>query len=130
MEKDKIIEEIAKVIDDRLIEANNYFGSMNKGTGYWLAQKLVEYYQPKLPEGAVAVPKDLWEEHIVHYDKMFENIKQQARKETAKEILRDIKYEIEDRNGAMLEEDFPVDATILQEVLNEIAKQYGVEVEE
>ena len=55
---DKMIEEMAKVIDDRLIEANNYFGSMNKGTGYWIAQKLVEHYQPKIPEGSVVLTED------------------------------------------------------------------------
>jgi hypothetical protein len=54
--KDKeMIEEMAKIIDDRLIEANNYLGSMNKGEGYWIAQKLVEHYRPKIPEDSVVI---------------------------------------------------------------------------
>lgn len=57
MNEKEMIEEMAKVIDDRLIEANNYFGSMNKGKGYWIAQKLVEHYQPKIPEGSVVLDR-------------------------------------------------------------------------
>lgn len=56
----KMIEEMAKIIDDRLIEANNYLGSMNKGKGYWIAQKLVEHYQPKIPDGSVVLTNDEW----------------------------------------------------------------------
>lgn len=36
----KEIEEIAKLIDDRLIEARNWLGSMNRGEGYWIATAL------------------------------------------------------------------------------------------
>lgn len=61
MNDKKMIEEMAKVIDDRLIEANNYFGSMNKGYGYWVAQKLVEHYQPKIPEGSVVLSREEYE---------------------------------------------------------------------
>lgn len=49
MTKQEQIEKMAKIIDDRLIEANLWLGSMNKGKGYWIAEKLIEYYQPKLP---------------------------------------------------------------------------------
>lgn len=57
MTEKEMIEEMANIIDKRLIEANNVLGSMNKGKGYWLAQKLVEYYQPKLPEGSVVLDR-------------------------------------------------------------------------
>ena len=57
-DKQKQIEEMAKLIDDRLIEARGYLGSMNKGEGYWIAQKLIERYQPKLPENAVVLTKE------------------------------------------------------------------------
>ena len=53
----------------------------------------------------------------------------QSRKETAREILDTIKFLVEERNGADIE-DLSVDGTILEEVLDELAKQYGVEVEE
>lgn len=56
------IEEMAKIIDDRLIEARGYLGSMNKGEGYWIAQKLIEHYQPKLPEDSVVLSREELEE--------------------------------------------------------------------
>lgn len=52
-----------------------------------------------------------------------------ARKETASEILEQVKFLVEERNGADLE-DLSVDGTILEEILVELAKQFGVEVEE
>ena len=61
MTKQEQIEEMAKIIDDRLIEANLWLGSMNKGKGYWIAEKLVEYYQPKLPEDSVVLSKEEYE---------------------------------------------------------------------
>lgn len=85
------IEEMAKMIDDRLIEARGWLGSMNRGKGYWIAQKLVEHYQPKLPENSVV----LTEEEAERFRGQTINIakvKAQARKETAKEILERGKY--------------------------------------
>lgn len=40
------INEMAKIIDERLIDANNVLGSMNKGMGYWIASELIKHYQP------------------------------------------------------------------------------------
>lgn len=59
--KDKSIKEMAKVIDDRLIEARGWLGSMNRGKGYWIAQKLVEHYQPKIPEDSVVLSREEYE---------------------------------------------------------------------
>ena len=53
----EMIEEMAKIIDDRLLEANGWLGSMNKGEGHWIAQKLIEHYQPKLSKDSVVLPK-------------------------------------------------------------------------
>ena len=58
MTEQKQIEKMAKIIDDRLIEARGWLGSMNRGEGYWIAQKLVEHYQPKLPEDSVVLSKE------------------------------------------------------------------------
>lgn len=58
MTEQEQIEEMAKIIDDRLIEARGWLGSMNKGKGYWIAQKLVEYYQPKIPEDSIVLSKE------------------------------------------------------------------------
>lgn len=60
--------------------------------------------------------------------KLCEQEVKQARKETAREIIDNIKFLIEERNGSDIE-DLSVDGTILEEVLVELAKQYGVEVE-
>lgn len=53
---EKQIEEMAKIIDDRLLEANAWIGSMNKGEGYWIAQELVKHYQPKPSKDSVVQP--------------------------------------------------------------------------
>lgn len=39
MTKQEQIEEMAKVIDDRLIEARCWLSSMNRGEGYWISGK-------------------------------------------------------------------------------------------
>ena len=54
-DKEEQIRKMARLIDDRLIEASGVLGSMNNGKGYWIAQKLIEYYQPKLSEDGVAL---------------------------------------------------------------------------
>lgn len=41
MTKEQQIEKMAKVIDERLLEANLVLGSMNKGKGYWIAEDLI-----------------------------------------------------------------------------------------
>ena len=89
------------------------------------ANELIKQGYRKLPEGSVVLSKNEYEELNIT-GKYFNDALNQARKETAKEIIRDIKYTVEDRNGATLEEDLSVDATILKEVLDEIAKQFGV----
>lgn len=58
MNKEQQIEEMGKIIDNRLIEANCWLGTMYKGIGRWIAQKLVEHYQPKLPEDSVVLSKE------------------------------------------------------------------------
>ena len=67
MTEQEQIEEMAKIIDDRLIEARGWLGSMNKGEGYWIAQKLVEHYQPKLPEDSVVLSREEYEQHANEY---------------------------------------------------------------
>ena len=68
MTKQEQIEEMAKIIDDRLIEANLWLGSMNKGKGYWIAEKLIEHYQPKLPIDSVVLLKEEYEKLKSLYD--------------------------------------------------------------
>ena len=61
--------------------------------------------------------------------KFKQNSIEKTRKETASEILDQIKFLVEERNGADIE-DLSVAGTILEEILNELAKQYGVEIKE
>lgn len=114
MAKREQIEEMAKIIDNRLIEARCYLGSMNKGEGYWIAQKLVEYYQPKLPENSIVLSEEEWECLHNDYAKALYNARQQTRKETAKEILNTVDNE---SNGQTMP------------VMNYLRKKYGLEVE-
>ncbi len=58
MDKEKQILEMAKLIDDRLLEARNYLGSMNRGEGYWIAQKLIDFYQPKINDNEIVISKE------------------------------------------------------------------------
>ena len=106
MTKQEQIEQMAKIIDDRLIEANLWLGSMNKGKGYWIAEKLVEHYQPKLPEDSVVLSKEEYN-LLINIKKFFETadneisagnllvyLKEliaQERKETAEKIYTKIK---------------------------------------
>ena len=106
MTKQEQIEQMAKIIDDRLIEANLWLGSMNKGKGYWIAEKLVEYYQPKLPIDSVVLLKEEYN-LLINIKKFFETadneisagnllvyLKEliaQERKETAEKIYTKIK---------------------------------------
>lgn len=62
-----------------------------------------------------------------HWEKKVE----QAVKDTAKEILEQVRFLIEERNcvGGYDLEDETIDGTIFVEVLNELKERYGVEVE-
>lgn len=67
-DKKLLIEELADLIEDRLLEANLVIGSMNKGKGYWIAQKLVEQGYCKLPFDCVVIEK-------TEYDALLETAK-------------------------------------------------------
>lgn len=135
MTKQEQIEEMAKIIDNRLIEARGYLGSMNKGEGYWIAQKLIEHYQPKLPEGAVVLTKEDLQKYakdcligeVAGYDILqmaFERAKRwrdDARKETAKEIFNALGNILVGGLTTKLK-NYPQ--------FNEVCKKYGVEEEE
>ena len=138
MTKQEQIEEMAKIIDNRLIEARGYLGSMNRGEGYWVAQKLIEHYQLKLPEDSVVLSREEYEMLAnqykaleIKYNNLSDNyrlckdanetLKRNAiaiRKETAKEILLPI-YEL-----------CKVRGTITFDDLYFLYKREGVEVKE
>ena len=151
-DKEKQIEEMAKVIDDRLLEARGYLGSMNKGEGYWIAQKLVEHYQPKLPEDSVVLTREEIDsaEYFYVQDGELKLIEKgrgkfitnewykellmkmplghelaKERKETAEKILNVIHKELWDEKTPIANTFVNVDIKV-----RELVKQFGVEIKE
>lgn len=145
-DKEEQIEEMAKIIDDRLIEANCWLGTMYKGIGRWIAQKLVEHYQPKLPKDTVTLSMEEYEMLAnkyknleISYSNLCDNyrlckdanktLKQNVittRKETAKKILDDLvkncqyTFNIDGKPIVELDGDFVLNA----------AKSYGIKIKE
>ena len=141
--KQEQIDEMAKIIDDRLIEANLWLGSMNKGKGYWIAEKLVEHYQPKLPEDSVVLSREEYEMLAnkyknleIKYSNLCDNyrlckdanetLKQNVittRKKTVKEILQEIRgyYPIDKKHCNDSE-------LFILNLCEDIASRYGVKV--
>lgn len=135
MNKQQQIEEMAKVIDDRLIEARGWLGSMNRGKGYWIAQKLVENYQPKLPEDSVVLSR---EERQARDYECYNLGYEVAHKEMLKDCIesnkkaKQIGYEKGSKETAkeILQLLYSYPHEYHEKKIIEIAKQYGVEVEE
>ena len=131
MTDEEQILEMAKIIDDRLIEARNWLGSMNRREGYWIAQELIKHYQPKLSEDAVVLTKEEYDgkEIVVEmssghklrlsvskFGEMSQIHEKYIRKEMATEIC------------SKIIKDLPQP---LQEKWKEFfAKEYGVEIKE
>ena len=137
--KDKQIEEMAKIIDDRLLEARNWLGSMNKGEGYWIAQELVKHYQPKLSEDSVVLSKEEYDdlqvgkdfdygyhEGVKNTEAYYENFElTEARKETASEIFEEMLLFLQ---GETFHKGYELKK--VERKVREIAKKFGVEVED
>ena len=134
-DKENQIEEMANIIHrTEFVDISGYEEEK-------ISEELLKHYQPKLPEDSVVLSREEKQEYenlvkLLIYDKpiksrvyeVIKDIKERERKETAEKILDQIKFLVEERNGADIE-DLSVDGTILEEILNELAKQYGVEVE-
>lgn len=130
--KQEQIEEMAKMIDNRLIEANCWLGTMYKGIGRWIAQTLVEHYQPKLPEDSVVLSREEYEritKELVTEQRAMEIAKEyfeKMRKETAEKILNDLvkncqyTFSIDGKPIVELDGDFVLNA----------AKSYGIKIKE
>lgn len=117
---DKMIEEMAKVM------AENWFNETIIST----AERLINAGYRKIPEGSVVLSKEEYEglqmakdfnygyhEGEKNMTLYYENIKlPEARKETAKEILKDVLEGIGEFYAG--------------DIVEELAKKYGVEVEE
>lgn len=91
---------------------------------YRHAEKLYNAGYRKLPEGAVVLTKEECDNKVIlnedHFERALNYEREKVRKETAREILNHLRKQ---RNviGQLM---------IFEEDLIELAKQYGVEVEE
>ena len=132
--KDKeMIEEMAKIIDDRLLEARGWLGSMNRGEGYWIAQKLVEHYQPKLPEDSVVLSKkeyvDLKASNFNYgVEQGIATGKILGSKETAEKFIVEMKAS--ESLSTLLDVEWEVFYEMICNDMYKIAKQFGVEIKE
>ncbi len=149
-DKEKQIEEMAKIIDDRLIEARDYLGSMNKGEGYWIAQRLIEHYQPKIDKDSVVLSREEYEslqnlltkrQNVIDsyrkcIDKRNSAIKQASKETAEKIILSEIATIKNIRDACVLPtpkyKEGYIDCCngILFYLKNNISKQFGVEIKE
>ena len=104
MDKQKQIEEMAKVIHDLILDTpfNGTEASCEK-----IAEELLKHYQPKIPEGAVVLTREEKQEYeslikLLIYDKpiksriyeFIKDIKNRIRKETAEKFARLAKQKI------------------------------------
>ena len=93
-----------------------------------IAEKLYNLGYRKIPEGSVVLSKEEWETLHNDYAKALYNARCDERKETAREILEAIKLKAWGNNADVNGNIWSYSISIYE--LAEIAKQFGVEVEE
>lgn len=143
MDNQKEIQNMIEIVEK--VFSSNYSGDYESGIRDF-ATRLIQNNVKILPENSVVLIREEYERLLIcehnltvgreSYRRLeemayasIENLKQekdQACKETVRKILDEIKFLVEERNGANIE-DLSIDGTILEEVLDELAKKYGVE---
>ena len=121
------IEEMAKIIEDRLYEGTS--DSMSEGEGVWIAKELIKHYQPKLPEDAVVLTEKEYsklktyetlqkvrDDMGLDYSHGREEGYARARKETAQKF-----YDLSEKHGG---------GVVFYQQARKLAKQCGVEVKD
>ena len=125
-DKEKQIEEMAKEIESAKQRIWTNVRPRGEDEDYlWHSRAIAEHLEAqgycKLPEGAVVLTREesekTWEKGGSNTHALYQVISENTRKETAREIICEIKAFIYDNDNLM-------------ERLDIIAKQYGVEVEE
>lgn len=95
-----------------------------------IAEELAKKYQLKLPEDSVVLTKEehkQWLKDCIESNKVVE---ERTRKETAREILKEVAITIKTQSVNDYNfDDKVIEEPILLEKLKELAKQFGVEVE-
>lgn len=142
MNKEQQIKEMAKIIDDLLTEARRYLGSMNRGKGYWIAQKLVEHYQPKIPEDSVVLSREEHEILVKTAQGKIGNMKatdflkacissgvmveavstKEQVKQTVKEFTDELKAKVLDKT--YINKDFNINISDIYKMIEETLKEY------
>ena len=145
-DREKQIEEMAEHINNMRERNAHYYAKKNDkivtleafADSYAIAEELIKYYQPKLPEGSVVISKEEYEsvQKLFTYDKPMldridnfsKEIKDQARKQAVKELIE----KAENKPLYICDEydDDIVEKVILLKSLKEIAKEMGVEIKE
>ena len=77
-----------------------------------LEDKIEQGTLKEIPEGAVVVSRQIWEEHIENWDKTTKAVEERARKETAEKLLNKVDYESNGQTKA---------------ITDLLRKEYGVE---
>lgn len=124
----KEIEEIAKLIDDRLIEARNWLGSMNRGEGYWIATALHNAGYRNCKDKVVLTRAEY--NDLKGLEERFDDYLIKEIKETRKETAREIFAKLQGIGKLHTEFDWNDYLEIDVDDFYKLAKQYGVEVEE
>lgn len=146
MEKQKQIEEMAKYCCNCCeMGWGCDFGDCNeKGEGGYkecklakeTAEMLYNAGYRKIPEGAVVVSEQVWEEHIVNWDKTIKAVEERVRKEMAEKFANEVYKELYQLGKIYaLPETLDADKygifSLTQEVVAKIAKeQFFVEIKE
>ena len=122
----QIIEEMAKVIESvKLYGNDNYERKISRDSVVELAEELLKYYQPKIPENAVVLTQD--EVYEFRKDQagvkfLKKQIQEQARKETAEKFaLKLADYFVGNCGGRLF-----VSLTLQEwyKMIDEIAKEF------
>ena len=138
----QIIEELEKDIAVRMAMAKGVAGSMNNGVEGWLGEYLIEKGWTQIPENAVVLTREEYEEFQIGNDfnygyysgesnmtSYYENIRlPEVRKETAEKFAEKTNQAINAHRKMVGEDEYIVDARRLIFEVNEICKELGGKV--
>lgn len=140
-DKEKQIEEMAKIIADSCtihkVYVNKHYPDRQKDMYYSLAEELLKYYQPKLPEDSVVLSRDAYqvmETKIEQLTKYAENERQlreyycnEARKETAEKFVNETIKRKQTLMNPYTDDESECVSTYW---IYKLAKQFGVKIKE
>ena len=117
---DKRIKEIASDLSKAVIQ--------DYGGVYFLetAKELYDLGYRKIPEGAVVVSKQVWDEHIENWDKTTKAVEERVRKETAEKFAERLKEKAENRYlGSYMDLSSPeyIEKEDFLQIIDEICKE-------